>query len=227
LFDNVKLINRLSFLIGIVAVFILLMSLVYYGLNNWFQINQIIIRGNVPNLNNDYVSRLVRNNLTGTYFTLNISKIKEEFEKVPWVKSVYIEREFPDTIRVNIEEYEPIINLGHGRLLSKEKLVFGGDDTDGKLPLFMVAESRLDKALLVYEQIKPFMAVHNLELKSLWYNGVGLTRIKLSNNMEVVICGDNIVSNLDTLSKYWNNLMQIESNISTVNMCYKDAFAIK
>jgi cell division protein FtsQ len=211
---------------GVVAVFLLIASLVYYGLNNWFQINRIIISGNVPNLNKDYVSRLVRNNLTGTYFTLNIRTIKEEFEKVPWVKSVYVEREFPDTIRVNIEEYEPIVNLGNGRLLSKEKLIFGGDDLDNKLPVFTINESQIDNALLAYEQIKPFMALHNLQLKSLWYNGVGLTKMKFSNSLEITLCGNSISNSLDTLNKYWNQVPQIESKVTTVNMCYKNAFAI-
>ena len=230
MFNNVKLTNRLSFLIGAIAVFLLMVSLVYYGVNNWFRITRVVVSGNVPNLTEDLVTKLISNRLTGTYFTLNIASVQKEFEKVAWVKSVHVEREFPDTIHVNIVEYVPIINLGHGKLLSKEKFIFKGYDIEKKLPLFTTPDSQIENALLVYEQLKPFMLLHNFQLNSLEYSGVGLTKIGFKNelaNLNITMCSNNISSELVVLNKYWEQVFQIESKITLINMCYKNALAIR
>ncbi|MBY0379088.1 MAG: FtsQ-type POTRA domain-containing protein [Burkholderiales bacterium] len=227
MFDNVKLINRLAFLIGAIAVSILALSLVYYSINNWFQINKIIVHGNVSNLTQENVSKMVQNRLHGTFFTLNIDIIQREFEQLPWVKDVHVTREFPDTIKVSIIEYQPIINLGNGKLLSQERLIFNGLDKKNQLPLFTVPNNQIDNALSLYDEIKPFISGHRTELRSLVFNGVGLTKIGFSNGMIITICDGGVFSQLQLLGKYWKYLQQIESNITSINMCYKNALAIK
>ena len=227
MFDNVKLINRLAFLIGAIAVSILAISLMYYSANNWFQINKIIVRGNISNLTQENVSKMVQNRLHGTFFTLNIDIIQREFEKLPWVKNVHVTREFPDTINVFIVEYQPIINLGNGKLLSQERLIFNGVDPKKQLPLFIVPNNQISNALNLYDEIKPFISRHKTELKLMVFNGVGLTKIGLSNGMIVTICGGGVPNQLKLLDKYWMQLQQVESNIISINMCYKNALAIK
>ena len=41
--DNVKVINRLAYLIGGLAVFLLLFSFIDYGVNNWFLIRYVFL----------------------------------------------------------------------------------------------------------------------------------------------------------------------------------------
>ncbi|MFN8770518.1 MAG: cell division protein FtsQ/DivIB [Neisseriaceae bacterium] len=227
MFGSVKFINRLSFLIGAAAIFILAVSFVYYVLNHWFKIDKIIVRGNVSNLTHQELSDIIKNRLKGTFFTLNIDIIQKEFEQIPWVQSVHVVREFPDTIMVNVVEYQAIANLGHGKLLSVEKLIFNGDDPESSLPVFTVPFNQINEALKVYSSIQPFIEFHKLVLKSMVYNGVGMTKLGFSNGMTVVICGMPVSGKLQLLDKYWTQLYSIESNITSVNMCYKNALAIK
>lgn len=227
MFGNVKFVNRLAFLIAAAAIFILAISFIYYAMNNWFRIDRIIVRGNVENLNSAQLESMVRNRLKGTFFTLNIDIIQKEFEKISWIKSVHVEREFPDTINVNVVEYKAIANLGNGKLLSEEKLIFNGTDPESRLPVFTTPNNQIDKALEVFVAIKPFMEQHNLTLKYMVYNGVGLTKLGFTNSMTIVACGYPVSSRLQLLDQYWSQLTKIESNISSINMCYKNALAIK
>lgn len=227
MFENVKFTNRLAFLTGAAAVLILTISLIYYAANNWFRINRIIIRGNISNVTYQDISNMVRNRLTGTFFTLDIEHIQKQLEQISWVKNVHVSRKFPDTININILEYTAIANLGNGKLLSAERLVFNGEDHDGTLPRFDVPVSQLANGLKVYNITNSFATEHKLLIKSMAYNGVGLTKLGFSNGMSVTICGDNVHSSLDILARYWEQLYKIESHIAVVNLCYKDALAIK
>ncbi len=225
--DNIKAINRLAFLIGALGVFILLFCLCYYIGYNWFRINRVIITGNISHITSAQLTYITDNKLKGTFFTLNIDAVQREFQKIPWVKSVHVTREFPDSITVTVTEYNAIANLGSGKLLSEDKQIFAGTDEKGELPLLIVASANISKVLNVYAQIKPFMNTHNITLKSITYNGVGLTKLSFSNGLNVTVCGSSVPNNLDLLHKYWNQLYLIEPNLSDVNMCYKDALAIK
>ena len=225
--DNIKFINRLSFLIGAIAVFILSACFVYYAVYNWFTIKHIIVKGNVSHLTSKELSSMVQHKLTGTFFTLNIDKVQNEFMQIPWVKSIHVTREFPDTITVNVVEYTASINLGNNRLLSEDKQIFAGQDADGTLPLFLVSDVQIPNALDIFDKIKPFLNTHHEALKTMFFNGAGLTKLTLSDGMQIVLCGNDIVANLQLLDKYWAQLIQIKPNVSYINTCYKNALAIK
>ncbi len=225
--DNIKAVNRLSFLIGALAVFILLFCLCYYVAYNWFRINRVTITGNIAHITKDKLTYITENKLKGTFFTLNIDAVQREFQQIPWVKNVHVTREFPDSITVTVTEYNAIANLGDGKLLSEDRQIFAGQDEKGNLPLLITSYSNITDALNLYSLIQPFMTEHHITLKSMAYNGVGLTKLGFSSGLNVTVCGSDIVKNLQVLNKYWRQLYQMESQLAMINMCYQDALAIK
>ena len=225
--DNIKFVNRLAFLIGSIAVFILSACFVYYATYHWFKIKKIIVQGNISHITRDEILSLVQNKLHGTFFTLNIDKVQNTFEQIPWIKSVHVTREFPDIITINVVEYKAIANLGNNRLLSEERQIFVGTDAQKKLPLFLIPDGQIASGLSTFDKMKPFLNKHNESLNVMVYNGVGLTKLTLSSGMQVVLCGGDVEQNLQLLDKYWLQINQIESGVSYINMCYKNALAIK
>jgi cell division protein FtsQ len=224
--DNIKLVNRLSFLIGTLAVFIILSSCMYYIIQNWFRIEQIKIQGNTTHITEEQLSYIAKNRLTGTFFTLDIDRLQHEFQRIPWVKSVAVLREFPDTIVVNIDEYDVIARFGSDGLIAGDGKVFDGADDSTTLPTFVAQQQQIGQLLDDYRSLKPLLAQKNLTLTKLELNGGGITKIIFSNNMQVVICNVDISDSLKTLARYWDKLYTINPNLSYINMCYKNAVAI-
>ena len=225
--DNIKFLNRLAFLIASVAMSILAISFLYYATQNWFQIERVVVQGNISHITKSQISYILQNKLHGTFFTLNIDAVQDEFQGIPWVKSVLVTREFPDSITVNVEEYTAIASLGGNKLLSEDKQVFDGADKLGLLPIFDIPDAQIDNAIISYEALKPFLGEHNVQLKSMFYNGVGLIKVEFSDGLKITICGSDLNSSLALLNKYWSQLHQIEPNLLYINMCYKDAIAIR
>ena len=234
--DNVKLINRSAYLMGGLAVFLLLFSLVDYGVRNWFLIERITITGDINHTSEKQFSYIAKNRLKGNLFTLDIDSLQEEFKQIPWVKEVTVSRDFPDAITIWLSEYDAIARLNDEALITQDGKVFDGADDRIILPTFDVQLRNIPEAISDYRAILPILSKHKIQIKKLTINGVGITKIEFStrdsstrdssNKLNVVICGANFAADIATLDKYWNKLYALNPGLNYVNMCYKNAMAI-
>lgn len=224
--DDTKFIERLSYLIGAFAIFIVCGSILIYILHNWFKIEHITIKGNTRHITNEQLSYIAQNRLHGTVFTLDIKSLQREFLQIPWVQSVVVNREFPDSITVNINEYDAIARWGDEGMLSLNGRIFSGADDSTTLPTFNGHTGQIPQLINDYNELKPFLKLRNLNLLKLEVTGSGITKIFFSNNLQVVVCSLDITNRINTLNKYWDKLYQLNPDLNYVNMCYKDALAI-
>jgi cell division protein FtsQ len=226
-FDNVKFINRISYLIGTIAVIIALFSIVLYIVENKFPVEHITVTGNINRVTKEQLVQVAGSNLHGTMFTLNIDELQYEFKRIPWVKSVNVSRTFPDSITVNIIEYNAVAHYGSdGEFVSPTGQVFLGVINDPTLPTFYGPESKLPDILKVYNvSIKNF-SKRNIQIDNIYWLGAGLIKINFSNQLEAVVCGPDFNEKLLVLNQYWDNLYEINPGLNYVNMCYKNAVAI-
>ena len=120
------IIKRISY--GILLVLITLWFYTYNEKNNLFELKNIDISGN------DYIDReeimdSIILNTEVSLFSLNIQKIKNNLEKNPFIKTVYIGREIPDKLIIKIIERTPIA------LIIQEENIFFIDYDNFSLPV--------------------------------------------------------------------------------------------
>ncbi len=226
MFDNTKLINRMSFLIASLAVGIIVFSLVNYVFRSWFIVDKILVNGNFSYLNANTFKVALQNKLYGNLFTIDLDNLQDDFKQIPWVHDVTITRQFPNTIEVNVSEYNAVAKLSDNELISSNgKVIFVNSSTES-LPFFDVAIKNSSEALTDYDILKPILKKRNLRLVELKINDTGIFKIILSNNLEVTICGTDFVKNIMILDEYWDRLYKLNPHLSVVNMCYKNGMAI-
>ena len=117
-FANVKLKNRIAYLLNTLSVVILLFCSLNYIVKHWFTVDKIIIDGQLQHITPVQLSYVAHNRLHGTFFTLDIGELKAEFEALPWVRQVSLKRHFPHTVVVTIEEYKAVARIGEEDLLA-------------------------------------------------------------------------------------------------------------
>ncbi len=224
--DNVKFLNRSSYLIGILAVLILLFSGIDYAVQRRFHIQHIVIEGDIKHVTKEQLSYIAKNRLKGTLFTLNISSLQQEFRQIPWVKEVTVSREFPDTIIVDISEFNALARFGEEGLISEEGKIFEGADSNIDLPTFYVSVNQIPDALKDYKILSELLKNHSISLSKLFLARTGIMRFELSNNLTITICGNDIENQVDLISQYWDRLYQLNPKLNSINLCYKNAMAI-
>lgn len=81
------------------------------------------------------IEAVVKQNLRGTFFTIDLARARRGFEAVPWVRKADVRRQWPDRIEVRLEEHEPLARWGTLALVNVQGEIFEAP-YDGKLPVF-------------------------------------------------------------------------------------------
>ena len=80
-----------------------------------FALGGITVQGEVTHNNAATLRANVAPQLAGNFFTVDLAATREAFEAVPWVRQAVVRREFPNRLRVLLQEHQAGGVLGRGR----------------------------------------------------------------------------------------------------------------
>ena len=114
----------------------------------YFRLSKIELKGNIRVTRQDIIhSASLEKNIN--IFKVNVREIGREIEELPWIKKVSVERQFPNTLKINVSERNPIalINLGDFYYFDEDGYIFAMADSDigWNFPIF----SGIDKVNLL------------------------------------------------------------------------------
>lgn len=78
------------------------------------------------------VSATLAGRVTGNFFSVNLDATRQLIETVPWVRRAQIRREWPDRLRVQIEEHQPLAFWNENHMINTWGEVFSANQ--GQLP---------------------------------------------------------------------------------------------
>jgi len=107
-----SLLNGLAVLLFLYAALLLLVH------SPLFPVRQIRVEGSLSHVSKQQLQYIVKNELKGTFFTLDLNRTRQAFEKLPWVRQVSLRRRWPDRLDVNIEEHVALARWGTVGLLN-------------------------------------------------------------------------------------------------------------
>ena len=77
-----------------------------------FDIQGILVSGDVAHNNTVTLRANVAPRLSGTFFTVDLARVRAAFESVPWVRRAVVRRDFPNRLRVDLQEHQPVAYWG-------------------------------------------------------------------------------------------------------------------
>ena len=77
-----------------------------------FAIARIVVHGDLVHNNAVTLRANVGPRLAGNFFTVDLRAAREAFEQVPWVRKAQVQRQYPGTLRVLLEEHRPVAHWG-------------------------------------------------------------------------------------------------------------------
>ena len=125
---DVRLMNITSrWLLWIAGMLFFSMCVMWIARHPVFTITGIRVLGEVRHNNEVTLRANVVPRLQGSFFTVDLARAKAAFENVPWVRQAVVQREFPNRLRVEILEHEPVAYWGpeaDSRLVNQQGQVF-------------------------------------------------------------------------------------------------------
>ena len=106
-----------------------------------FAIREVVFRGALDHVNAARLEAIVRDELSGTFFTMDLERARASLRAVPWVRSVALRRQWPRQLEITVEEYVPAARWNETALVDASGEVFAAD-YDGELPRFEGPDGR-------------------------------------------------------------------------------------
>lgn len=103
------------------------------------------------------VETIVRNELKGTFFTMNLPQVRRAFEKLPWVREVNLRRRWPARLEVNVVEHDVLARWGNVALVNTQGEIFQAA-YDGKLPVFVGPTGTAKEIAIQYDFFRRHLA---------------------------------------------------------------------
>lgn len=159
---DIRLMNALSVVLLVAAVVSALLALGWWGLQHpVFGLTRITVLGDVGHNNAATLRANVVPRVTGNFFTADLAGVRKAFKEVPWVRDAVVRREFPNRLRVFVQEHRPVAFWGTDSdttLVNSFGEVFEanpGDVEQDGLPRLVGPQDQSAQVLAMYRQLAP------------------------------------------------------------------------
>ena len=106
MWDKPRELNQLSgILLGISCLLLLYGALHFVLRLPQFKLQAVQLTAAPRQVEVDLIEAVVRNDLRGNFFTIDLEATRVAFEKLPWVRKVSVRRQFPWRLEVTLEEH--------------------------------------------------------------------------------------------------------------------------
>ncbi len=172
------------------------------------------------------VLAVARNEVRGNFFTVDIGRLRQALEKLPWVRSVNIRRESPDRLAVQLEEHQALARWNGAALVNTHGEVFSAM-SEQVLPDFIGQAGDSNEVAQRYAQFSQQLAALNLQVAQLALSPRHAWQLRLSNGMVLELGREEMQQRLARfVAVYPYSLAAQAGSVRYVDMRYRNGFAV-
>ncbi|HRK79574.1 MAG TPA: FtsQ-type POTRA domain-containing protein, partial [Thiobacillus sp.] len=90
----------------------------------WFALRNIEVKTPATHVTEAQIRLVAERQVRGTFFTVDLERVRSSLEKLPWVREARVERRWPDTLVVSLVEYVPLARWNDNALVNADGEVF-------------------------------------------------------------------------------------------------------
>lgn len=235
---DVALMNNVSmFLGGVFAVMALALAVAWLMRQPLFSLSAIQIQGDVTHNNAVTLRANVAPKLAGNFLTVDLGRTRAAFEAVPWVRRAVVQREFPNRLKVLLQEHKPVARWGtegDAWLINNFGEVFEANQGEVQaedLPLLNGPQGQAARVLQAYQMLSPMFEEIDAVLEQLQLTGQGSWRAQLDSGA-VIEMGQGSLDEIQARAhRFIATLTQVASRygreIESADLRYGNGYAIK
>lgn len=238
---DVKLMNITASLLFVAFALMVVGALVGWAARHpVFAIRAIEVSGEVTHNNAVTLRANVAPRLSGTFFTLDLTRARLAFESVPWVRQALVRREFPNRLKVLLQEHKAVAYWGverESRLVNSFGEVFEanvGEVEQEDLPRLHGPEGQAATVLAMYQTLQPLFEPMDLTLEQIELTGQGGWRARLATGAVLELGAGRVAEVLARTQRFLKTLTQVTSRygrkpeaLETADLRHQDGYAIR
>lgn len=238
---DVRLMNGTATVLFAACGLLLVAALGWWALRHpVFAIRAIVVEGELGHNSVATLRANVAPRLAGNFFTVDLQQARTVFESVPWVRRAVVKRQFPNRLRVHLEEHQAAALWGpeaESRLVNTFGEVFeanAGDIEQDDLPRLAGPEGSAAQVLAMYRALAPLVQPLDLAVEQVVLSGRGGWTLQLDTGALVELGRGTAEEVLARSQRFAQTLTQVTSKygrrpeaLVTADLRHNDGYAVK
>lgn len=235
---DIRFMNGMSMAFGLLFVVMALALLTSWLFRQpIFNLSTITVRGDVTHNNAVTLRANVAPRLMGNFFTVNLAQTRAVFESAPWVRKAVVQRQFPDRLKVMLQEHQAVAYWGlegDTRLVNSFGEVFEANQAEvesADLPQLNGPSGQTPLVLQAYRQLSVQFEKLDMQLERLELTGQGGWRARLDSGASLELGHGSVDEIEGRTQRFLATLSQVSSrygrDLVSADLRYGNGYALK
>lgn len=217
----------------------LMIALCSVGLGAWgvtrlldpmiMPVRVVSVDGEIKYLNKQGLERTVAQAVSGNFFSVDLIRIRNQIEQLPWVQSASVRRVWPDTLAVRVVEQVPLAYWGEDAMVNSQGEVFKPKQLPRLqgLATLIGEENGAQKITKDYLKMRTLLQTAGLVLERLWVDARQSWRIETKGGLLLDLGRRDVMPRLSRFVQLYPFLKgQVEVSPERVDLRYTNGFSV-
>jgi len=192
-----------------------------------FPLREVKVDGELNHVTREQVKLIVGRYIQGNFFTLDLQKTRDAFEKLPWARNVSVRRRWPDRLEVVVEEHKELARWGNIALVNTYGELFHAA-SDSDLPVFFGPGDGVREVAEHYGKYSQLIAVTGMKVSELALTPRRAWQIKTDKDLVIELGREEMDARLEKFSRvYQTTLAGLGGNVKYADLRYPNGFAVR
>lgn len=232
MWDDAKQLNAIAVTLSVIAIGFLTWALVgWFTRLSAFEYREVIVTTPLARTNGAHLEAVIRSELRGTFFTLNLDAARASLARVPWVRSVALRRQWPRRLTIEVDEHEPLARWNDSGLVNTRGEIFYANWA-GHLPEFVGPEGQSEAMAERYREWNQLLAPLSLRVQAVALSARGGWQLRASDGegaLTVDLGRDDVAGRLARFIAVYQRtiavLARTGKRVTHVDLRYRNGFA--
>lgn len=228
MWDKPRLLNWTANFLFALAVVLMLYAVLFVVVHlPIFPIREVKVDGQLTHVNREQIKLIVAKHLKGNFFTLDLIKTRDAFEKLPWARNVSVRRRWPDKLDVAIEEHQALARWGNIGLVNTHGELFQAA-TDADLPVFYGPGDGVMEVTKSYGSYSQILNKADIRIAQVTLSPRRAWEIKTDKGLLIALGRVDMEARLNKFAgAYKSTLGQLNVKVVYADLRYPNGFAVR
>jgi len=193
-------------------------------------IKNVQVQGSFIHVNASVVRTAVAPVLAGNFLTVDVRRVQQVVQNLPWVKHAEVRRAWPDAVHIAVTEQVPVAQWGEAALVNDAGEIFSPPRSTypAGLPGLQGPEGSGAVVVAALKDMSGIVAPLGLHIKRLVLDERRAWELELDNGMQVVLGRGNGYGRLLKFVRFYRRAFQGQADrVERVDLRYSNGFAVR
>ncbi len=194
-----------------------------------FPITTIKVAASYQHLTHKELEAVLTKYVNASFFALPVTRLQNELNDLSWIDSAYVERVWPDTLKIKLIEKVPVAIWGDS-LMTEDGRLFneGAIPADLNVPRFKGPSSQQLEVLQVYEKLSKILSAYGLKASGLYLRDNRAWVLIFGNDIKIYLGKKELEARLERFCKAYPAVFAEKADqLASVDLRYPRGMAVQ